>query len=154
MGLFADNRLPCEMSEKRKSNHHDGRSAGAAKKKRYMGGRGGAQEIRGPGMWITCDRRKEAKTVTEAYDILNEVSCDKASVFLRYADALDHQAADRLYPRTEVDGTQNDDDGDDAEESIEDQIARELQSIQGEKGKGKKNTARFTSVKTDVECRG
>ena len=103
-------------------------------------------------MWITCDRRKEAKTVTEAYDILNEVSCDKASVNLLMH--LMKQAADRLYPRTEVDGTQNDDDGDDAEESIEDQIARELQSIQGEKGKGKKNTARFTSVKTDVECRG
>ena len=65
------------------------------------------------------------------------------------------QAADRLYPRTEVNGAQNDDDDDDeTEESIEDQIARELQSIQGEKGKGKKKAARFTSVKTEVECRG
>lgn len=69
-------------NEKRKaSGSRDGGSGGKpAKKSRYHeynsksgGARRDLAEIRGPGFWITCQRRKEAKGVTEAYDLLNEV---------------------------------------------------------------------------------
>lgn len=94
----------------------------------------------------------------EAYDLLNE-------------------AADHLWPETALAahgarGAQvvNDDDVDgdteaapaeddlDVEESIEDQIARELEGMQSSKGKGEgaggrpKNKARFSTVKTNTEC--
>lgn len=77
------------MGEKRKG-HADG-AQGHAKKRRFiaaahkMQARGG--EIRGPGLWITCDRRKEGRAVTEAYDILNEVRrCRAVSICRRWAD--------------------------------------------------------------------
>jgi hypothetical protein len=59
----------------RGGSHGDSRDRGDASKRRrydpkqmYRSG-----EIRGPGIWFTCDRRKEAKAVIEAYDLLNEV---------------------------------------------------------------------------------
>lgn len=50
-------------------------------------------------------------------------------------------------------------DDEDVEESIEDQIARELEGMQsthkgkGEDGSSKRNKARFSTVKTNTECR-
>lgn len=73
---------------------------------------------------------------------------------VRFENAIRFQAADKLYPRKDstADGDHtNTSDGDDVEESIEDQIARELELIQSKDGK--ENTMRFQSVKTDTECR-
>lgn len=51
-----------------------------AKRRRYAAAakqsksRTGAGEIRGPGLWLSCVRKKEAITTSEAYDLLNDVS--------------------------------------------------------------------------------
>lgn len=51
-----------------------GRSSGNQQKRRkYFNEGRRAGEIRGTGIWFTCERRKEAKSVFEAYDLLNEV---------------------------------------------------------------------------------
>ena len=52
----------------------------SAKRRRYAAAAGkskakpsGAGEIRGPGLWLSCARRKEAISTSEAYDLLNDV---------------------------------------------------------------------------------
>lgn len=76
-------------SRKRKGGSGDGQR-GNGKKARGGGGGGWSSsnsnsnrysyrqrsgEIRGPGIWFTCERNKEARAVAEAYDLLDEVSC-------------------------------------------------------------------------------
>ncbi|CAD6580050.1 MAG: hypothetical protein CYPHOPRED_001073 [Cyphobasidiales sp. Tagirdzhanova-0007] len=128
-------------SKKREGQGQSGRSdlGGRSKKRKFYAeaAKSGyhSSEIRGPGLWITCERRKEAKSVTEAYDLLNEI-------------------ADKLYPETaaSVSGATNGNNGDgDGGEDIEAQIARELDGMQA-KGPNKKKL-RFMSVKTNTECR-
>lgn len=51
-----------------------GNQQGQQKKRKYYSEGARAGEIRGKGIWFTCERRKEAKAVFEAYDLLNEVS--------------------------------------------------------------------------------
>lgn len=63
------------------------------------------------------------------------------------------QIADDIYPETATNGQADvNQDDEDAEESIEDAIARELASIQP-KGQVGKQKMRFTNVKTNTECR-
>lgn len=51
----------------------------SAKRRRYAAAAGkskakaAAGEIRGPGLWLSCARRKEAISTSEAYDLLNDV---------------------------------------------------------------------------------
>lgn len=65
---------PTNMAGEKRKQRGGANSARDAKRRRYdpkQMYRSG--EIRGPGIWFTCDRRKEAKAVVEAYDLLNEV---------------------------------------------------------------------------------
>ena len=139
--------------DKRKQRAGGGAGDRDAKRRRYdpkQMYRSG--EIRGPGIWFTCDRRKEPKAVGEAYDLLNEVSWSSTRCDCHETDPY-MQVADELYPETaqsgQADGDNNHDE--DVEESIEDAIARELASIQP-KGRESKKKMRFSSVKTNTEC--
>ena len=78
-------------SRKRKGGSGDGQRGNGKKARGGGGGGGGAGwsssssnrysyrqrsgEIRGPGIWFTCERNKEARAVAEAYDLLDEVRC-------------------------------------------------------------------------------
>ncbi|KAK9893607.1 hypothetical protein P389DRAFT_198854 [Cystobasidium minutum MCA 4210] len=125
----------------------------SAKRRRYAAAAGktkarasGVGEIRGPGLWLSCARRKEAISTSEAYDLLNDV-------------------ADRLYPGTSTQATQgsskdleSDNNNGNAEEvededDIEAQIAKELEDLQPARDPdtGKKKM-RFQGVRTDTEC--
>jgi hypothetical protein len=50
-----------------------------AKRRKYAAAAGKSKaksntgEIRGPGLWLSCVRRKEAISTSEAYDLLNDV---------------------------------------------------------------------------------
>lgn len=63
----------------------------SAKRRRYAAAAGktkarasGVGEIRGPGLWLSCARRKEAISTSEAYDLLNDVclECRAHSIFV------------------------------------------------------------------------
>ena len=148
-------------SKKREGQGQSGRSdlGGRSKKRKFYAeaAKSGyhSSEIRGPGLWITCERRKEAKSVTEAYDLLNEVGQRLYGFGKRRLTCMDlSQIADKLYPETaaSVSGATNGNNGDgDGGEDIEAQIARELDGMQA-KGPNKKKL-RFMSVKTNTECR-
>ena len=155
--------------EKRKHQDQGGGAASGkrVKKRNFYSeaskGRSNNGEIRGPGIWITCERRKEAKSVTEAYDLLNEVELTPKSSFrlvclkihsFPFSTKNYPQIADKLYPETisdtltlpDGDGSLKDDD-----ESIEAQIARELEGLKPNSPNRRKT--RFTSIKTNTECR-
>ncbi|KAK4691510.1 tRNA acetyltransferase TAN1, partial [Phenoliferia sp. Uapishka_3] len=150
---------------------------GGSKKQRYGGGGKAYQSqrpVEGPGIFITCVRGKEGRCVGEMYDLLDETA-NRIYPAERLAELEKTRIIKPSYLPEGEEGTEaaspvaeESSDSEDEDESIEDQIARELREMAQVKAgtitahkkakkvegspKVKRVRPRFESLVTNTDC--
>ncbi|KAG7089374.1 hypothetical protein E1B28_011064 [Marasmius oreades] len=109
---------------------HSSSRDSARKKRKYLPGTSSARSVDGPGVWVSCVKGKEKKTVGELYDLFESLALG-------------------LWPLegTSPDGSDSEENEGSHGEPLEDQISNEIAAM-----KKPRTEKRFVNCRTDTPC--